>query len=43
MSSGINVLTSDDPVPPFGGTVFHDTTVWMKAVAVEGALREAAE
>ena len=40
---GINVLTSDDPAPPFGGAVFHDTAVWVEAVAAEGTLREAAD
>ncbi len=28
---GINALTSDDPGPPLGGAVFHDTAVWLKA------------
>jgi anaerobic selenocysteine-containing dehydrogenase len=28
---GINALTSDDPAPPWGGAVFHDTAVWMRA------------
>ena len=28
---GINALTSDDPAPPYGGAVFHDTAVWLKA------------
>jgi anaerobic selenocysteine-containing dehydrogenase len=28
---GINALTSDDPGPPGGGAVFHDTAVWMRA------------
>jgi anaerobic selenocysteine-containing dehydrogenase len=28
---GINALTSDDPAPPMGGAVFHDTAVWMRA------------
>jgi anaerobic selenocysteine-containing dehydrogenase len=32
---GINALTSDDPGPPGGGAVFHDTAVWMQALAVE--------
>lgn len=32
---GINALTSDDPAPPLGGAVFHDTAVWMRAVAAE--------
>jgi anaerobic selenocysteine-containing dehydrogenase len=32
---GINALTSDDPGPPFGGAVFHDTAVWMRAIAQE--------
>ena len=38
---GINALTSDDPAPPFGGAVFHDTAVWVQAVAA--ALEIAAE
>jgi hypothetical protein len=32
---GINALTSDEPGPPAGGAVFHDTAVWMQAAAVE--------
>ncbi|HEY0420540.1 MAG TPA: molybdopterin-dependent oxidoreductase, partial [Acetobacteraceae bacterium] len=32
---GINALTSDDPAPPSGGAVFHDTAVWVRAVAAE--------
>jgi anaerobic selenocysteine-containing dehydrogenase len=35
---GINALTSDDPGPPWGGAVFHDTAVWMRAEAAEVAL-----
>ena len=35
---GINALTSDDPGPPFGGAVFHDTAVWMREEAGEAAL-----
>ena len=35
---GINVLTSDAPAAPNGGAVFHDTAVWMRAVAVEQLL-----
>ncbi len=35
---GINALTSDDPGPPWGGAVFHDTAVWMRAEASEIAL-----
>ena len=27
---GINALTSDDPAPPNGGAVFHDTAVWLR-------------
>jgi anaerobic selenocysteine-containing dehydrogenase len=27
---GINALTSDDPGPPHGGAVFHDTAVWIR-------------
>ena len=38
---GINALTSDDPGPPFGGAVYHDTAVWLRAEA--GELRLAAE
>jgi anaerobic selenocysteine-containing dehydrogenase len=38
---GINALTSDDPGPPFGGAVFHDTAVWLRAEAAE--VRLAAE
>jgi anaerobic selenocysteine-containing dehydrogenase len=38
---GINMLTSDESVAPFGGAAFHDIRVWAKAEA--GALREAAE
>jgi anaerobic selenocysteine-containing dehydrogenase len=30
---GINALTSDDPGPPLGGAVFHDTAVWLRAEA----------
>ncbi|MBV9811674.1 MAG: molybdopterin oxidoreductase family protein, partial [Acetobacteraceae bacterium] len=33
--AGINVLTGDDPVGPNGGAAFHDTAVWMRAVAAE--------
>ncbi|WP_428488336.1 molybdopterin oxidoreductase family protein [Rhodopila sp.] len=35
---GINALTSDDPGPPFGGAVFHDTAVWMRAEVAAIAL-----
>ncbi len=28
---GINLLTSADAGPPFGGAVFHDTAVWLSA------------
>ena len=38
---GINALTSDDPGPPFGGAVFHDTAVWLRAEVAE--MRLAAE
>ena len=34
---GINVLTSDEPAAPNGGAVFHDTAVWMRAVAAVGS------
>jgi len=29
---GINALTGDDPIPPFGGAAFHDTAVWLRPV-----------
>ena len=35
---GINALTSDDPGPPWGGAVFHDIAVWMRAEVAEVAL-----
>jgi anaerobic selenocysteine-containing dehydrogenase len=38
---GINALISDDPAPPLGGAVFHDTAVWVQAAAA--ALPVAAE
>ena len=38
---GINALTSDDPGPPGGGAVFHDTAVWLRAEEAE--LKLAAE
>jgi anaerobic selenocysteine-containing dehydrogenase len=31
---GINTLTGDDSVAPFGGAAFHDAKVWAKADAV---------
>jgi len=40
-SVGINALTSDEPAPPLGGAVFHDTAVWLRAEAA--ALAEAAD
>ncbi|PZW50970.1 anaerobic selenocysteine-containing dehydrogenase [Humitalea rosea] len=30
---GVNALTSDDPAPPAGGAVFHDTAVWIRAAS----------
>ena len=38
---GINTLTSDESVAPFGGAAFHDIRVWAKVEAA--ALAEAAE
>ena len=35
---GINALVSDEPAPPLGGAVFHDTAVWAEAVAAEMAI-----
>ena len=39
---GINLLVSDDPGPPKGGAVFHDTAVWVRpaVAAVEGLAAE---
>ena len=35
---GINALTSDDPGPPYGGAVYHDTAVWVRAEVADLAL-----
>jgi anaerobic selenocysteine-containing dehydrogenase len=35
---GINALVSDEPAMPAGGAVFHDTAVWVRAVAAEMAM-----
>jgi anaerobic selenocysteine-containing dehydrogenase len=35
---GINALTSDDPGPPWGGAVYHDSAVWMRAEVAQVAL-----
>jgi anaerobic selenocysteine-containing dehydrogenase len=32
---GINALVSDDPAPPMGGAVFHDTAVWVRSEQAE--------
>ncbi len=40
---GINALTSDDPAPPIGGAVFHDTAVWMEAAMPEQAIDTGAQ
>jgi anaerobic selenocysteine-containing dehydrogenase len=41
---GINALTSDDPGPPGGGAVFHDTAVWLRsAVATHRHPRESGD
>ena len=39
---GINLLIGAAPVPPAGGSAFHDTAVWLEAVPAETAL-DAAE
>lgn len=31
--AGINTLVGSDPVKPFGGAAFHDTTVWVRRSA----------
>jgi hypothetical protein len=33
---GINMLTGDDSVAPFGGAAFHDARVWAEKVAGKG-------
>ena len=42
---GINALISDDPAPPAGGAVFHDTAIWMVSadVALTGDVPLAAD
>jgi anaerobic selenocysteine-containing dehydrogenase len=35
---GVNALVSDEPAQPAGGAVFHDTSVWIEAVAAELAI-----
>ena len=43
---GINALTGDDPAPPAGGAVFHDTAVWLRPAPVavpEATLAEVAD
>ena len=30
---GINMLTSAEPAPPFGGAAFHDAAVWIRKAA----------
>jgi anaerobic selenocysteine-containing dehydrogenase len=35
---GVNALVSDEPALPAGGAVFHDTAVWVRAVAGELAM-----
>jgi anaerobic selenocysteine-containing dehydrogenase len=35
---GINALVSDEPAMPAGGAVFHDTSVWVQAMAAELAM-----
>jgi anaerobic selenocysteine-containing dehydrogenase len=35
---GINALTSDDPGPPWGGAVYHDTAVWAREEITQIAL-----
>jgi anaerobic selenocysteine-containing dehydrogenase len=35
---GVNALVSDEPALPAGGAVFHDTAVWVRAVAADLAI-----
>jgi len=39
---GINTLTGDDSVAPFGGSAFHDVRVWARAETPAAREREAA-
>jgi len=34
---GINLLIDATPVPPAGGSAFHDTAIWLRAEAMEDA------
>ncbi|HJS30873.1 MAG TPA: molybdopterin oxidoreductase family protein [Alphaproteobacteria bacterium] len=36
---GVNALTGDDPAPPAGGAVFHDTAVWVRPAAISPIVR----
>ena len=38
---GVNTLTGDDSVAPFGGAAFHDTRVWARAEPARRASAEA--
>ena len=38
---GVNTLTGDDSVAPFGGAAFHDTRVWARAEPARLASAEA--
>jgi anaerobic selenocysteine-containing dehydrogenase len=34
---GINLLIDATPVPPAGGSAFHDTAIWLRAEAMQDA------
>lgn len=35
---GVNQLIGDDPVPPNGGSAFHDTAVWMRRLGQDAVI-----
>ncbi len=39
---GINALIGDDPAPPNGGAVFHDTAIWVRPAESTGDTKTAA-
>jgi len=40
---GINALTSDEPAPPLGGAVFHDTAIALEVLEASAQMPLAAE
>jgi hypothetical protein len=40
---GVNTLTRDDPAPPLGGAVFHDTAIALEVLEASAQMPLAAE